>query len=81
MDVIGRCASRNDLRGFDFQLSTTFGRGVKVVHTIFGHGFRPKMTFAKKVIYEITKKACKCKVPVLEELWSFGRNRQMRLEK
>ena len=55
LDVIGRCASKNDPRGFDFQLSTTFGRGVKVVQTIFGHDFWPKMTFTKKVIYEITK--------------------------
>ena len=43
--MIGRCALKNDPRSFDFQLSTTFGRGVKVVHTIFGHDFWPKMTF------------------------------------
>ena len=35
LDVIGRCALKNDPRSFDLQLSTTFGRGVKVVHTIF----------------------------------------------
>ena len=81
MDVIGRCASKNDPRSFDFQLSTTFGRGVKEMVCIFGHDFWPKMTFTKKVIYEITKKTCKYKVPVLEELWCFGRNGQMRLEK
>ena len=39
LDVTGSCSSKNDPRGFDFQLSTTFGRGVKVVQTIFGHGF------------------------------------------
>ena len=33
MDVVGRCASKNDPQRFDFQLSTTFGRGVKVVRT------------------------------------------------
>ena len=42
LDVIGRCAMKNDPRSFDFLLSTAFGRGVKVVHTIFG------MTFGQK---------------------------------
>ena len=45
LDVIGRCASKNDSRGFDFQPSTIFGRGVKVVQTIFDNDFQPKMTF------------------------------------
>ena len=45
LDVIGRCASKNDPQSFDFQLSTTFGRGVKVVHTIFGHDFWLIITF------------------------------------
>ena len=55
LDVTGSCSSKNDPRGFDFQLSTTFGRGVKEMVCIFGHDFWPKMTFTKKVIYEITK--------------------------
>ena len=44
MDVIGRCASKNDPQSFDFQLSTTFGRGVKEIVSIFAPDFRPKMT-------------------------------------
>ena len=44
LNVIDRCAAKNDPRSFDAQLFTTFGRGVKVVHTIFGHDFRLKMT-------------------------------------
>ena len=54
LDVIGRCASKNDPRGFDFQLSTTLGGGVKEMVSLFGHDFWPKMAFTKKVIYEIT---------------------------
>ena len=44
LDAIGRCASKNDLRSFDVQLSMTFGRGVKVVHNIrfFGHDIDQK---------------------------------------
>ena len=45
LHVIGRCVLKNDPQGFEFQPSTTFGREVKVVQTIFGHAFRPKMTF------------------------------------
>ena len=52
--VICRCASENDPRSFDFQLSTTFGRGVKEMVSFGSHDFGPKMNFAK-VIYEITK--------------------------
>ena len=33
LNIIGRCALKHDPKSFDFQLSTTFGRGVKVVHT------------------------------------------------
>ena len=31
MDVTGSCSSKNDPQGFDFQLSTIFGRGVKEI--------------------------------------------------
>ena len=44
LDVTGRCASKNDPQSFDFQLSTTFGRGVKEIVSIFAPDFRPKMT-------------------------------------
>ena len=44
MDVMGRCASTNDPRSFDYQLYTTFRRGVKVVHTVFEVVFGPKRT-------------------------------------
>ena len=44
LDVMGRCASTNDPRSFDYQLYTTFRRGVKVVHTVFEVIFGPKMT-------------------------------------
>ena len=51
----------NDPRSFDFQFSTTFGRGLKVVHTIFGHDFWPKMAFtffarARRHMYSGSKK-------------------------
>ena len=39
LDVIGRCASKNDPRSFDFQLSTTFGRGVKEMISSGRHDF------------------------------------------
>ena len=39
LDVIGRCASKNDPRGFDFQVSTTFGKGVKEIVFIFHFDF------------------------------------------
>ena len=44
LDVMGRCASTNDPRSFDYQLYTTFRRGVKVVHTVFEVVFGPKRT-------------------------------------
>ena len=44
LDVMGRCASTNDPRSFDYQLYTTFRRGVKVVHTVFEGVFGPKRT-------------------------------------
>ena len=44
MEVKGRCDSKNDPRGFDFQGSTTFGGGVKEIVSIFAPNFRPKMT-------------------------------------
>ena len=44
LDVMGRCASTNDPRSFDYQLYTTFRRGVKVVHTVFEAVFGPKRT-------------------------------------
>ena len=44
LDVISRCASKNDPQSFDFQLSTTFGGGVKEIVSIFAPDFRPKMT-------------------------------------
>ena len=50
LDVVGRCASKNEPQSFDFQLSTTFGRGVKEMVSIGGHDFWSKMAFAKKVI-------------------------------
>ena len=55
LDGTCRCASKNDPRGFDFQLSTTLGRGVKVVRSIFGYDLIAKSDFYKKVIYETTK--------------------------
>ena len=44
LDVIGRCASKSYPQSFDFQLSTTFGGGVKEIVSIFAPDFRPKMT-------------------------------------
>ena len=44
LDVMGRCASTNDPRSFDYQLYTPFRRGVKVVHTVFEVVFGPKRT-------------------------------------
>ena len=44
LDVIGRCASKSYPQSFDFQLSTTFGGGVKEIVSIFFPDFRPKMT-------------------------------------
>ena len=35
LDVIGRCASKSYPQSFDFQLSTTFGGGVKEIVSIF----------------------------------------------
>ena len=55
LDVTGSCSSKNNPRGSNFQLSATFGRGVKEMVSLFGHDFLAKMTFAKKVIYEVTK--------------------------
>ena len=43
LDVMGRCASTNDPRSFDYQFYTTFRRGVKVVHTVFEVIFGPKV--------------------------------------
>ena len=34
LDVIGRVASKNDPRSFDFQLSTTFGRELLAKHDV-----------------------------------------------
>ena len=42
--MIGRCTSKNVSQSFDFQLSTTFGGGVKEIVSIFAPDFRPKMT-------------------------------------
>ena len=90
MDVMGRCASTNDPRSFDYQLYTTFRRGVKVVHTVFEVVYGPKRTSTiwcydvMTIWYDDT---IKFRVDlfqesgVLEELWFFRRNRQMRLEK
>ena len=44
LDLMGRCASTNDPRSFDYQLYTTFRRGVKMVHTVFEMVFGPKRT-------------------------------------
>ena len=44
LDVIGRCASKSYPQSFDFQLSTTFGGGVKEIVLISAPDFRPKMT-------------------------------------
>ena len=41
LDVIGRCASKSYPKSFDFQLSTTFGGGVKEIVSIFAPDFRP----------------------------------------
>ena len=53
MDVMGRCASTNDPRSFDYQLYTTFRRGVKVVHTVFEVVFGPKRTWCYDVKFMI----------------------------
>ena len=40
LDVMGRCSSKNDPQGFDFQLSTTFFcRVVKDMVSTFPYGF------------------------------------------
>ena len=44
VDVIGRCTSKSYPQSFDFQLSTTFGGGVKEIGSIFAPEFRPEMT-------------------------------------
>ena len=41
-DVIGRCASKSYPQSFDFQLSTTFGGGVKEIVSIFFPTFGQK---------------------------------------
>ena len=42
LDVIGRCASKSYPQKFDFQLSTTFGGGVKEIVSIFAPTFGQK---------------------------------------
>ena len=42
LDVIGRCASKSYPQSFDFQLSTTFGDGVKEIVSIFSPTFGQK---------------------------------------
>ena len=42
LDVIGRCASKTYPQSFDFQLSTTFGGGVKEIVSIFAPTFGQK---------------------------------------
>ena len=42
LDVIGRCASKSYPQSFDFQLSTTFGGGVKEIVSIFSPTFGQK---------------------------------------
>ena len=42
LDVIGRCASKSYPQSFDFQLSTTFGGGVKEIVSIFFPTFGQK---------------------------------------
>ena len=42
LDVIGRCASKSYPQSFDFQLSTTFGGGVKEIVSIFAPTFGQK---------------------------------------
>ena len=47
-DVIGRCASKNDPLGFEFQPSTTFGEGVKesvILALIFGQKWLSPFNF------------------------------------
>ena len=51
LDVIGRCASKSYPQSFDFQLSTTFGGGVKEIVSIFAPDFRPKMTSRLLVVW------------------------------
>ena len=43
LDVIGRCASKSYPQSFDFQLSTTFGGGVKEIVSIFFPTFGQKL--------------------------------------
>ena len=42
LDLIGRCASKSYPQSFDFQLSTTFGGGVKEIVSIFFPTFGQK---------------------------------------
>ena len=42
LDLIGRCASKSYPQSFDFQLSTTFGGGVKEIVSIFSPTFGQK---------------------------------------
>ena len=42
LDVIGRCASKSYPQSFGFQLSTTFGGGVKEIVSIFFPTFGQK---------------------------------------
>ena len=42
LDVIGRCASKSYPQSFDFQLSTTFGGGVKEIVSVFFPTFGQK---------------------------------------
>ena len=51
MDVIGRCASKSYPQSFDFQLSMTFGGGVKEIVSIFAPDSQPKMTSTLFVLW------------------------------
>ena len=42
LDLIGRCASKSYPQSFDFQLSTTFGGGLKEIVSIFSPTFGQK---------------------------------------
>ena len=66
LDVMGRCASTNDPRSFDYQLYMTFRRGVKVVHTVFEVVFGPKRT--STIWLNLQELHTDCKSNVLQEL-------------
>ena len=58
LDLIGRCASKSYPQSFDFQLSTTFGGGVKEIVSTFAPDFRSKMT-SRLLFFRRRKMKCR----------------------